>query len=83
MPEPVSVPVQTDGGPGVSSDEISKTLRDLVDLSPRGIINQLDLSRPIYKPTATYGHFGRPGDNAGFFTWERLDLVEGLRRALM
>jgi S-adenosylmethionine synthetase len=82
VPEPVSVYVQTDGGPGVPAEDISKALRDLVDLTPRGIIDQLQLSRPIYKPTATYGHFGRPGDNAGFFTWERIDLVEGLRRAL-
>ena len=44
-----------------------------------GIIDRLELARPIYQPTATYGHFGRAGDEDGSFTWERLDLVDLLR----
>jgi S-adenosylmethionine synthetase len=50
--------------------------------SPRGIIERLDLARPIYRPTASFGHFGRTGGEAGSFAWERLDLVDALRARL-
>ena len=60
----------------------TKAIRENVDLTPRGIIDRLELARPIYQPTATYGHFGRAGDEDGSFTWERLDLVDLLRRAV-
>ena len=59
-----------------------KVLCDLVDLSPRGIREHLGLNRPIYARTAAYGHFGRPVDVDGGFSWERLDLVDRLRAAL-
>jgi S-adenosylmethionine synthetase len=59
-----------------------KVLCDLVDLSPRGIREHLGLNRPIYARTAAYGHFGRPVDPDGGFSWERLDLVDRLRAAL-
>jgi S-adenosylmethionine synthetase len=49
-------------------------------MTPRGIIESLDLKRPIYERTASYGHFGRPAAD-GFFTWERTDKAEPLRRA--
>jgi S-adenosylmethionine synthetase len=52
-----------------------------VDLSPRGIRTHLDLNKPIYRRTAAYGHFGRRPDPDGGFSWERLDLVDELRRA--
>ena len=56
-------------------------LRDLVDLSPRGIREHLNLNRPIYERAATYGHFGREPEADGGFSWERLDLVDELRAA--
>ena len=53
----------------------------MVDLSPRGIREQLGLSRPIYSRTSAYGHFGRDPDDDGGFSWERTDLVSDLRSA--
>ena len=55
---------------------------EVVDLSPRGIRERLGLSRPIYRRTASYGHFGRKPDADGGFSWERLDLVDALKEAL-
>jgi S-adenosylmethionine synthetase len=78
VPTPVSVYVQTDGGT-VPTARISEALRAVADLTPRGIIERLDLARPIYRPTASFGHFGRTDEAAGSFTWERLDLVDALR----
>ena len=63
-------------------DKIAHVLPGLMDLSPRGIRTRLGLDRPIYSATAAYGHFGREADNEGRFSWEKLDLVEPLRRAL-
>jgi S-adenosylmethionine synthetase len=60
---------------------LAKVLQELVDLSPRGIRTHLDLNKPIYRRTAAYGHFGRRPDPDGGFSWERLDLVDELRRA--
>ena len=75
--EPTSVLVDT-FGTGVLSDEaIALTLRELVDLTPRGIITTLDLRRPIYKPFAAYGHMGREELNA---PWEKTDLAEKLKK---
>jgi S-adenosylmethionine synthetase len=82
VPEPVSIYVQVEGADHVSSERISRGIRETVDLTPRGIIDRLELARPIYQPTATYGHFGRAGDENGSFPWERLDLVDLLRRAV-
>ena len=65
----------------VDEDRLSKTLQQLMDLSPRGIREHLGLSKPIYARTAAYGHFGRSTDPDGGFSWERLDLVDGLRSA--
>ena len=56
-------------------------LQDLMDLSPRGIRTHLSLNQPIYTRTAAYGHFGRKPEADGGFSWERLDLVDELRRA--
>ncbi|MEF3244528.1 MAG: methionine adenosyltransferase [Caldisericaceae bacterium] len=74
--EPVSFMVDTFGTGIVSDTEIEKTLRDLVDLSPQGIIKHLDLLRPIYQKTASYGHFGREEVE---FTWEKTDLAQVLK----
>ena len=59
-----------------------RTLRDLMNLSPRGIREHLHLNRPIYVPTSAYGHFGRePDEEKGTFTWEKTDLVPALKAA--
>jgi S-adenosylmethionine synthetase len=80
--KPLSVYVETHGTGRVSEEKLSATLRELVDLSPRGIREHLNLNRPIYARTAAYGHFGRAPEPDGGFSWERLDLVEELLRAV-
>jgi len=74
-PEPVSVLVRTSGTGKVADEELVKKVRKVFDLTPGGIIKALDLRRPIYRETASYGHFGRSGEN---FTWEKTDKVEEL-----
>ena len=72
------------GGTGRDVDEakLERVLRELMNLSPRGIREHLRLNRPIYAVTSAYGHFGRtPDDDLGTFTWERTDLVPALRSA--
>ncbi|GAC1702955.1 MAG: methionine adenosyltransferase [Candidatus Acidiferrum sp.] len=76
--EPVSVMADTFGTATVPEEKITALIREFFLLTPKGIIEALDLRRPIYKPTAAYGHFGRSG--AGF-TWERTDRAEALRKA--
>lgn len=76
--EPVSVLVDTFGTATVDEAIIEKRVRDIFKLKPAGIIETLDLLRPIYSPTASFGHFGRSSEN-GFFTWERLDKVDALK----
>lgn len=76
-PEPISIHVETFGTGNVSSDRIADAIREVFDLTPSGIIRELDLLRPIYTPTATYGHFGRDE-----FPWEQTDRVEALREIL-
>lgn len=71
--EPVSILVETFGTNAISEDEISKRVRANVDLTPRGIIKLLDLTRPIYTQTAKNGHFGHPE-----FGWEKTDLAHKL-----
>jgi len=80
---PLSVYVELHGtGKDVEEKKLERVLRELVDLSPRGIREHLNLNRPIYVPTTAYGHFGRtPDEQAGTFTWERTDLVPHLRGA--
>ncbi len=80
---PLSVYVELHGNPyDVDEARLERTLRELVNLSPRGIREHLDLNRPIYGVTSAYGHFGREPDPAlGTFTWERTDLVPALKAA--
>ena len=80
--QPLSLYVDTYGGGLVDEARLSAALLDLVDLSPRGIRDHLQLSRPIYARTAAYGHFGRAPEEDGGFSWERLDLVDTLTAAL-
>jgi S-adenosylmethionine synthetase len=79
---PLSVYVNTDGTGQVDEARLAKTLREMMDLSPRGIRNHLGLNRPIYARTAAYGHFGRAPETDGGFSWERRDLAMQLRAAL-
>lgn len=76
--EPVSVLVNTFGTNTIPEEEIEKRVRLSFELKPAGIIRSLDLLRPIYAPTASFGHFGRKAEN-GYFTWERTDKVDVLK----
>ena len=67
-------------GTGAPGEELVKIINELVDLTPRGIRNHLALNRPIYKRTATYGHFGRAPEIDGGFSWEKTDLAEKLKK---
>ncbi|KFL89331.1 S-adenosylmethionine synthetase [Acetobacter malorum] len=80
---PLSVYVDLDGtGKDVDEARLGAVLREVMDLSPRGIRKHLRLNRPIYAQTSAYGHFGRtPDDARDDFTWERTDLVDALRGA--
>lgn len=78
--DPISFYINCDNSNNVDLVKLAKILQEMVHLSPRGIRKKLDLSRPIYLKTATYGHFGRESED-GFFPWEKLDLVEDLKRA--
>ncbi len=80
--KPLSIFVETHGTGRVEEEKLSSVLRELVDLSPRGIRQHLNLNRPIYARTAAYGHFGRAPEPDGGFSWERLDLVEALLRSV-
>ncbi len=77
--QPLSLYVDTFGTGAVGEDTIAKRLRELVDLSPRGIRNHLNLEAPIYASSAAYGHFGRLPGKDGSFSWEKTDLVEELQ----
>jgi S-adenosylmethionine synthetase len=79
--KPLSVYVDTHGTGKVEEAKLSAVLQELMDLSPRGIREHLGLNRPIYARTAAYGHFGREAEPDGGFSWERTDLVGGLKDA--
>ena len=81
--KPLSVYIDTYGTGQVDEDAISAALCELVDLSPRGIREHLQLSRPIYARTAAYGHFGRAPEDDGGFSWERTDIADALKSALL
>ncbi len=80
--KPLSIYVDLHGTGQVDEARLERVLGEIMDLSPRGIREALQLSRPIYRRTAAYGHFGRKPENDGGFSWERLDLVESLKSAL-
>lgn len=77
--EPVSVHVKTFGTGKIPDATIAEIIRKEVDMTPKGIINRLQLLRPIYRLTACYGHFGRSEPE---FTWEKLDLVQTFKNAV-
>jgi S-adenosylmethionine synthetase len=76
--EPVSVMVDSFGTATIPEERITELVRENFKLTPKGIIEALDLRRPVYKPTAAYGHFGRSGPG---FTWEKTDRADALRKA--
>ena len=76
--KPMNITVYTEGTGVISDDKLSAIVADVFDLRPKGIIQMLDLLRPIYEKTAAYGHFGREEPE---FTWERTDKKQALRAA--
>jgi S-adenosylmethionine synthetase len=87
--KPVSVMVDTFGTATVDEIKIMKAVESVFDLTPKGIIDALDLRKPIYSDTAAYGHFGRASERAvrfgkkvTLFTWERTDKVAELKKAV-
>ncbi len=79
--KPLSVYVDTAGTATIDEDKLAGVIQEVVDLSPRGIREGLQLSRPIYARTAAYGHFGRAPEADGGFSWEKTDLVDALKAA--
>jgi len=77
--DPVSLRVDTHGTGIIPDLELARIVQAQVDMKPAAIISRLELLRPIYQPTAAYGHFGRKGET---FTWERLDLIDTFQRSV-
>ena len=80
--KPLSIYVDTFGTGEVPEAEVERAINKVMDLSPRGIREQLEMNRPIYQRTAAYGHFGRAPEADGGFSWERTDLVDALKSAV-
>jgi S-adenosylmethionine synthetase len=84
--EPVSVMVDSFSTSVVPERELMRAVREVFDLTPRGIISALDLRKPIYRPTSAYGHFGRTPEKRGkagtLFSWERTDRAAALKKAV-
>ena len=79
--EPTSISVETFGTGRVSNEQIVALVREHFELRPKGLVEMLDLKRPIYRKIAAYGHFGRAPEGDGGFSWEKTDLVDTLRGA--
>jgi len=78
--KPLSIYVNTNGTNNIDEEKIEKIIPELMNLTPKGIREKLQLNKPIYEITSAYGHFGRKHDSQkGFFSWEALDLVEALK----
>ena len=80
--DPLAVYVDLHGTGQVEEAKLETTLREVMNLRPRGIREHLNLNRPIYARTASYGHFGRAAEADGGFSWERIDLADALKSAL-
>jgi S-adenosylmethionine synthetase len=80
--QPLSILVDTHGTGAADEAALENALGEVMDLSPRGIREHLQLNRPIYARTAAYGHFGRAPEADGGFSWERTDLAEAIKAAL-
>ncbi len=79
---PLSIYADTHGTGEVHESVIERAIGQVMDLTPRGIREHLNLNRPIYQRTAAYGHFGRKPEADGGFSWEQVDLVEALKKAV-
>ena len=79
---PLSIYADTFGTGEVPEARIENAVAKAMDLTPRGIRTHLGLNRPIFQRTSAYGHFGRPAETDGGFSWERIDLIEALRKAV-
>ena len=77
--EPLSIYVDTFGSSKVEERKLERLIPELVDLTPKGIIERLNLRKPIYEKTAAYGHFGRSPEGNGSFSWEKTDLVDKIK----
>ena len=83
VPEPVSIYIDTFGTvKGVTDERLAAIISEIINLTPKGIRSHLQLNRPIYTPTAAYGHFGRKPQDNGSFSWEKTDLVDALKSSL-
>jgi S-adenosylmethionine synthetase len=80
--QPLSIYIDTHGTGTVGEDALEAAIRKTMDLSPTGIRKHLDLNKPIYARTSSYGHFGRKAGRDGSFSWERTDLVKALKEAV-
>jgi S-adenosylmethionine synthetase len=80
--KPLSIYVDTHGTGQVEAAQIEHAVAQVMDLTPRGIRETLQLTRPIYARTSAYGHFGRAPEADGGFSWEKTDLVEALKKAV-
>jgi S-adenosylmethionine synthetase len=79
---PLSIYIDTHGTGKVPEDTLERIVAEAMDLTPRGIRKHLDLNKPIYARTSSYGHFGRQPDNEGGFSWEKTDLAPKLKSAV-
>lgn len=79
---PLSIYVNTMGTGTVEENLIAQAIDKVIDLSPKGIRNHLNLNKPIYEVTSSYGHFGRKPREDGSFSWEKLDLIDALKKAI-
>ncbi|MEO1109193.1 MAG: methionine adenosyltransferase [Pseudomonadota bacterium] len=80
--KPLSIYADTHGTGQIADAQIEKAVGQVMDLTPRGIREHLQLNKPIYQRTAAYGHFGREPDADGGFSWERTDLTDALKKAV-
>ena len=80
--KPLSIYADTFGSGEVDPTAIERAIEQVMDLTPRGIREHLQMNRPIYQRTAAYGHFGRAPEADGGFSWEKTDLVEALKKAV-
>ena len=80
---PLSIYVDLGDNPkGINVDRLEAALAEVMDLTPRGIRKHLDLNKPIYARTSSYGHFGRKPDKEGGFSWEKTDLADAIKKAM-
>lgn len=82
IPHPLSVYLETFGTETVDFCVLEKCIQEVLDLSPLGIRKKLQLNRPIYEKTSSYGHFGRAPEENGTFSWEKTDLIDALKARL-